>query len=112
MPLNPDDYTEYTVTVARYKEMARAERECEILTAELAMERARSHSLGRLLIGIHSLMYPPRVAVNGRTMSFRPADPDPHELMQALSDRIRALPDEIAAIDTARTAPDAGEGRG
>ncbi len=32
-------------------------------------------------------------------VEFRPKDPDPHEVLQALSDRIRALPDELAKLD-------------
>ena len=53
----------------------------------------------RLLVGIHSLLYPaPIKMADGRTMVFRPTDPDPHTILQMLSDRIRALPDELAKL--------------
>ena len=49
----------------------------------------------RLLNGIHALLYPaPIDTADGRTMVFRPKSPDPHQVLQELSDRIRALPDE------------------
>jgi hypothetical protein len=53
----------------------------------------------RLLTGIHALMYPaPVTMADGRTMVFRPKDMDAHAMMQELSDRIRALPDELAKL--------------
>ena len=46
------------------------------------------------------MLYPAPVTTDdGRTMVFRPKDPDPHEVLQALSDRIRALPDALANLD-------------
>ena len=54
----------------------------------------------RILTGIHALLYPPRFTDNdGRTWQFK--SPLAEEQMQELSDRIRALPDEIAASDEA-----------
>jgi len=51
----------------------------------------------RLLAGIHGLLYPaPRKLEDGRVFVFRP--PNPHEYLQALSDRIRALPDELEKL--------------
>ena len=50
----------------------------------------------KLLTGIRNLLYPaPVTTQDGRTMVFRPGNS--HEFMQALSDRIRALPDEMSA---------------
>lgn len=61
--------------------------------------RASMDNAVKLLVRIHSLLYPaPITMADGRTMVFRPTSPDPHEVLQELSDRIRALPDEIAAI--------------
>lgn len=52
-----------------------------------------------LMHGIHALLYPSPVRLDdGRTFVFRPNDPNPHEILQSLSDRIRALPDELAKI--------------
>lgn len=60
----------------------------------------------QIMTGIHALLYPPRFTDNdGRTFEFR--SPDVHEQMQALSDRIRALPDEIAAMHS--STPTGGE---
>lgn len=84
--------------------MARMLREIEALRAERDIERAKVqtavrllsgiHSL-RLLSGIHSLLYPARVTHEGKTFEFRTPN-DPHKPLQDLSDRIRALPDELA----------------
>ena len=55
----------------------------------------RYSSAVRLLAGIHALLYPPRLAGHdGRAWQFK--SPLAEEQMQELSDRIRALPDEIA----------------
>ena len=60
----------------------------------------------RLLTGIHALLYPPRFTDNdGRTWQFK--SPLAEEQMQELSDRIRALPDEIEAVDAAMKTPNA-----
>ncbi len=59
--------------------------------------RACYESSIKLLTGIHSLLYPaPTTMPDGRVMVFRPNGLDPHETMQSLSDRIRAIPDELA----------------
>ncbi len=61
--------------------------------------RACYDSAVKLLTGIHALLYPAPITVpDGRTMVFRPKDPDPHAVLQELSDRIRALPDALAAL--------------
>jgi hypothetical protein len=81
------------------EELRRLHRECKILSIELDHARIMYENAVKLLTGINSLLYPPATRLpDGRTMVFRPTDPDPHALLQELSDRIRALPDEIAAI--------------
>lgn len=61
--------------------------------------RACYDSAVKLLTGIHALLYPAPITVpDGRTMVFRPNDLDPHAVLQELSDRIRALPDALAAL--------------
>jgi len=78
-------------------ELRRLHRECEILSIERDHARIMYENAVKLLTSIHSCMYPNAVKMeDGRVMVFRPENP--HEYLQALSDRIRALPDEIAAI--------------
>lgn len=77
-----------------------AAREIERLRAERDNARARFELAAKLLTDIHALLYlPPTTLPDGRTFVFRPENPDPHTVLQTLSDRIRALPDEIAAIN-------------
>lgn len=60
---------------------------------------ARLNAAVELLTGIHMLLYPaPFKTPEGRLMVFRPSNPDPHSVLQALSDRIRALPDELRRL--------------
>ena len=67
----------------------------EIYAAERDHANQRYFSAVRLLTGIHALLCPPRVTDHdGRTWQFK--SPLAEEQMQELSDRIRALPDEIA----------------
>lgn len=78
---------------------ARQERAIEVLRGERDHARACMANAVRLLTGIHSLLYPaPIKTADGRTMVFRPTTLDPHEVLQELSDRIRALPDEVAKL--------------
>lgn len=82
------------------------ERKCEILRSKLNHERACRENAVNLIAGIHSLMYPAPVNTpDGRTMVFRPKDPDPHQVLQELSDRIRALPDQLSAQGAAIDPP-------
>lgn len=54
------------------------------------------------LLRIHALLYPPMQEVAGKTYTFRPSSIDPHEVLQELSDRIRAIPDEMEKIKHGR----------
>ena len=82
------------ITIARLEAERDAAR--EVLHAERLMHEARVTYAVKLLTGIHSLLYPPPMTLaDGRTLVFRPQSPDPHEVLQELSDRIRALPDEL-----------------
>ena len=84
------------LTVWEAEQLARAWLEREILRHERDHARAQLDSAVKLLTGIHNLLYPAQVTTqDGRTMVFRPGNS--HEFMQALSDRIRALPDEMSA---------------
>ena len=81
-------------------EIERLQSEVYRLRAERDHARACLDNAVKLLTGIHALLYPaPVTTEDGRTMVFRPKDPDPHEVLQALSDRIRALPDALANLD-------------
>lgn len=74
----------------------RLERRLEAAAHTIKQERQRADHFGRLLSGIHGLLYPPRLTDDqGRTWAFN--SPDPHQHMQMLSDRIRALGDELKA---------------
>lgn len=82
-------------------EIERLQRAAEIYAAERDHARACYDRAVRILSGIHALLYPPRFTDNdGRTWQFK--SPLVEEQMQELSDRIRALPDELAAIDAAK----------
>lgn len=79
-----------------HAEIAEAVRELHIRRLELAHARACREQLAQHLSSIYALLYPAPVEADGETYKFRPRLIDPHELMQELSDRIRAIP---AAID-------------
>ncbi len=78
-------------------------RAAEVYAAERDHARACYERTVRILSGIHAVINPPRVTLaDGRTVEFR--SPMVHEQLQTLSDRIRAIPDEIAAADEAMKA--------
>lgn len=81
--------------------------ERDTLRAEVQHHIVTRERLLLTLTSIHALMYPPPIKTpDGRTMVFRPNDPDPHTILQALSDRIRDIPDTIdRAIEAAKDAP-------
>lgn len=60
---------------------------------ELIAARAKADRLAEILLGIHSLLFPPITEVGGKAFRFKPDDAA--DYMQALSDRIRAIPEEI-----------------
>lgn len=79
--------------------LERLNQETEIYRYELERSRAQMDSAVKLLSGIHALLYPSPIETNdGKTMVFRPNELDPHEVLQELSDRIRALPDELRKL--------------
>ena len=80
--------------------LERLNRQVEIIYCEREHARACFDRTTKLLLGIHAMLYPAPVTVGDRTMVFRPNNPDPHTTLQELSDRIRALPDELANIST------------
>lgn len=85
-------------------------RAAEIYAAERDHARACYDRTVRILTGIHAMLYPPRFTDNdGRTWQFK--SPLAEEQMQELSDRIRALPDEIAAADEAMKTPPNASGK-
>ena len=89
-----------------WKEVQTLEAERDQLRAEVQHHIATRERLLLTLTSIHALMYPPPIKTpDGRTMVFRPNDPDPHTILQALSDRIHAIPDQIdRAIEAAKEA--------
>lgn len=77
-------------------------RAAEVYAAKCDHAKACYDRAVRVLTGIHALLYPKTISTSdGRTMVFRPKDPDPHQVLQELSDRIRALPDELETVDAA-----------
>ena len=72
--------------------------EVEVLRLELAAARRNVEMLVKVLVGIYQLLYPPAMAVNGRSMVFHSDDANIY--MQELSDRIRSIPDKIQAAET------------
>lgn len=88
------------LTVWEAEQLARAWLEREALRYERDRFRAVADNATRLLMGIHALLYPPPVkTADGKTMVFRPTSSDPHEILQELSDRIRALPDKLEEVE-------------
>lgn len=85
------------LTMWEAEQLARAWLEREVLRHERDRDRAQVDNAVKLLTGIHALLYPDPIKIQaGRTVVFRPSNPDLHEVLQELSERIRALPDELA----------------
>lgn len=74
------------------------ERENEILRMEKDRILAMYDHAIKILTAIHSATYPKLVEHEGKTFAFRPEDH--HLFMQTLSDRIRAIPDELEKLST------------
>lgn len=82
-------------------EVLRLVRAVEVYGAERDHARACYERVTRILTGIHALLYPPRYTDHDwHAWQFK--SPLCEEQMQELSDRIRSLPDELAAIDAAK----------
>lgn len=94
-------HVEYKVAaalIALAEQAEQAQRMIGILRAERDHSRAQYDSAIKRIVGIHLLLYPAAVTTDdGRTFVFRPKSPDPHEVLQELSDRIRALSDVVPA---------------
>lgn len=88
--------------LSRDARIAELERENERVRIELRAARRRADGTTDMLLRIHALLYPSLSALpNGTMMAFRPKSIDPHEVLQEISDRIRALPNEIYTLDKA-----------
>ena len=73
----------------------------EAANREKRGEREKFNRAVKVLSGIYAVIYPRIFDVNGKRYAFH--SPIIHEQMQAFSVRIRAIPDEIAAMhDSAR----------
>ena len=82
------------------------EREVEVLTAERDMARAHRDRLADILTRIYACLAPPDVTVDGRVWSY--VGPDMPEMLRMLSERIRAIPDELAAAVPGSDVPPKG----
>ena len=72
----------------------RLEFENLVLRQERDKARAEKDRAIQILSGVHALLYPKHVT-NPAGQVFRFNFPNPHDLLQALSDRIRAIPDQL-----------------
>lgn len=67
----------------------------EMLTYERDVARAHRNALANILTAIHAQLSPPDVSLpDGRVMRFH--DPNAVQTLHVLSERIRAIPDELA----------------
>lgn len=66
----------------------------QILRSERDAARAQRDKTMQILVGIHRLLYPPRVEHDGKTFVFQ--QDDANDWMQRVSDAIRAIPEQIA----------------
>lgn len=74
-----------------------AQKDAEIARLRAAHAESSYQRLVRVLTHIHALLHPPGVTMHGQRFTFK--SPMLDEQVQALSDRIRAIPDEIAAME-------------
>jgi len=72
-----------------------AQARAEMFRLERDYERAKNERLIAILVGIHGLTLPAPIEVNGKTYVFTP--PEAAQILRGLSERIRAIPGEIAA---------------
>jgi predicted lipoprotein len=80
------------------EELIRDARRLEATRYQLRVEQAKFQQAIRVLSSIHATLYPPRFAgPDGKVHEFH--SPLVHQQMQEISDRIRAIPDELKALD-------------
>ena len=72
-------------------------RDAEVLRHERDNARIHVERLAKVLVGIHALLYPAPQEIDGKRYVFSPPLDSANEWMQALSDRIRSIPDEVDA---------------
>lgn len=90
------------------QEVSDLRRQLEVALRQRDAAIARCDSSAAILIGIHSLLYPPLIKLgDGRVFAFRPVSLNPHDLMQELSDRIRAVPEAIEKLSSHAAQPGA-----
>lgn len=70
-------------------------RELEMLKLERRHLRSTQDRLLKILTGIHRLINPPPLSVDGKTLKFE--NPLASEMLDTLSNRIRAIPEELDA---------------
>jgi hypothetical protein len=71
-------------------------RELDILRAERNAARARLDQVSKVLSEIYSLLYPPTwLTLDGQEFAFK--SNNANDWMQCLSDRIRAIPSQLAS---------------
>jgi hypothetical protein len=73
--------------------------ELEVLRLERDTARRHVEMLVKILVGINQLLYPPVMRMPDVMMRFHLETKDVNVYMQELSDRIRAIPDEIQAAE-------------
>lgn len=80
-------------------ELANLINDSQISFYKLEAVKAQLDNAVNLLCRIYALLYPPPITTSdGKVHMFRPRNIDPHVVLQELSDRIRALPEEIASM--------------
>jgi hypothetical protein len=88
----------------REKTIAELREQVTILQHEVDAARHSKERAVRILTGIHALLHPPIFTDrDGKMWQFK--SPIIEEQMQALSDRIRAIPEEIDAINATEQKP-------
>lgn len=81
-------------------ECARLKRAADVYRSERDQARAQADRAVQILIAIHGSLNPAVLTLpNGQSARF--VNPMANETLQMLSDRIRAIPDELAAMASA-----------
>lgn len=96
----PQDQNTLGETLEFLKRFAASERgEFEVLRVERDKARAMYERAISHLTRIHAFLNPPIVEVGGKTYRFN--NPDANETLQALSDAIRAIPEDLRSVPSA-----------